>query len=173
MDYFNQTSERLLYRKLEEADIKSWAEFFIDNDSLPYLGIPDLSKSNEALAEEWIVMQFERYKTIGLGHLATIEKSSGKFIGMCGIIPREVKENKEFEIAYSLKPTFWGKGYGTEMATQMKTFGLQDKIANRFISIIDKRNTASIHVAKKNGMTILYDTEYLGMDVFVFGTDKK
>jgi len=54
MNYFEQESERLRYRKLTEADIPRWVDFFVDNDNLAYLGL-DLSKSKEVLAEEWIL----------------------------------------------------------------------------------------------------------------------
>lgn len=43
MDYFNQESDRLKYRKLTLEDIPSWVEFFVDNDHLKYLGM-DLKK---------------------------------------------------------------------------------------------------------------------------------
>lgn len=43
MNYFNQESDRLVYRKLTIGDVGSWSEFFADNDRLSYLGI-DLSK---------------------------------------------------------------------------------------------------------------------------------
>jgi len=69
MEYFNQQSERLKYRKLTEEDIPTWIEFFIDNDRLQYLGM-DLQKSKETLAEEWIKAQLNRYENQGLGHLA-------------------------------------------------------------------------------------------------------
>ncbi len=36
-----KTTDRLLLRKLEESDIKLWKDFFIDNSSLPYLGIDE------------------------------------------------------------------------------------------------------------------------------------
>lgn len=168
MDYFNQESERLIFRKLTEADIPSWLEFFEDNDRLHFNGL-DLSKSYEELADGWIRKQFERYEEQGFGHLAVIEKTSGIFIGMTGILPRTILEKPEYEIAYSLKPKFWRKGYGTEMAKKMKEFGIQNVATDRFISIIDKENKDSIHVARKNGMDLLFDTEYMGMDVHVFG----
>lgn len=168
MSYFNQESERLSYRKLTEADIPSWLEFFEDNDRLHFNGL-DLSKSHEELADGWIRKQFERYEEQGLGHLAVIEKSSGKFIGMVGILPRIILGKPEYEIAYSLKPRFWGKGYGTEMARKMKEYGFGNIPTDRFISMIDKENTDSIKVARKNGMNLLFDTEYLGMEVYVFG----
>jgi ribosomal-protein-alanine N-acetyltransferase len=167
--YFHQETERLLFRKLTTNDIEGWKEFFEENDRLHFLGI-DLSKTKEELAEGWINKQLERYETQGLGHLAVIEKCSGEFIGMGGILPREIEEKEVFEIAYSLKPKHWKKGYGTEVAKQMKIFGIENKIANQFISIIDKNNLESINVGKKNKMEVLYETDYLGMNVYVYGT---
>jgi ribosomal-protein-alanine N-acetyltransferase len=171
MKYFNLETERLSFRKLTLSDIPVWTEFFINNDTLKFLGI-DITKEPKALATEWISRQLERYETQGLGHLAVIEKQTGKFIGVGGILPREVDGENEFEIAYSLNPEFWGKGYATEIATGLMKFGLENKISNRFVSIIDKENTASINVAKKNDMAVLYETHYLGMNVFVLGFEE-
>ena len=171
MDYFDQQSERLTYRKLNEKDIPGWVEFFVDNDRLVYLGL-DLSKSKETLAEEWIRLQFNRYRDQGFGHLAAELKETGEFIGMGGIIPREINGKQEYEIAYSLKPAFWGNGFATEIARSFRDHGFKNKIADRFISIIDIANLQSAHVARKNGMEVLFKTEYLGLQVNVFGVDK-
>ena len=169
LEYFNQETARLIFRKLTKNDIESWKEFFEENDRLHFLGL-DLSKTKNELAEGWINKQLERYETQGLGHLAVIEKDSGDFIGMGGILPREIEEKEFFEIAYSLKPKYWKKGYGTEVAKKMKIFGIENKISNQFVSIIDKKNLESINVAKKNKMEILYETEYLGMNVYIYST---
>lgn len=171
MNYFKQESERLTYRALTLNDIDSWTEFFENNDRLIFLGI-DLTRDSNTIATEWIMKQLERYRNQGLGHLAVIEKSTGDFIGMGGILPRELNEKAEYEIAYSLKPKYWNKGYGTEVARQMKYFGQQNKIATSFISIIDKNNFASINVAKKNNMIVVAETEFLGMNVYIYGDAK-
>lgn len=170
MDYFNQQSERLIYRKLTLEDIESWSEFFENNDRLHFLGI-DKNKSKEVLATGWINKQLGRYENENLGLLGVIEKSNGKLIGMGGILFREFDGDHAYEIAYSLKPSYWGKGFGTEIATQMKQFGTNTKIADSFISIIHKENVDSMKVAKKNGMKILNETEFLGMQVFIFGDE--
>ena len=170
MDYYKQETERIIFRQLTENDIENWSEFFVNNDRLHFLGITDLSKDNYTLAQEWITKQLERNKNGEMGHLAAIEKSTGELIGLSGIIPRIVLDQPEFEIAYSLKPRYWGKGFGSEMAIQMKKYGFENKIAERFISIIEINNVDSINVAKKNGMSVLFETRYLEMDVFVFGT---
>lgn len=169
MNYFTQETERLKFRKLTEDDIESWTEFFDKNDRLDYMGFPDKTKDKYTISSEWIFMQLERYENCGLGHLAVIEKSTEKFIGMGGIIPRVLFDQNEFEVAYSLKPPFWKKGFGTEIATQLKNFGFMNKISNRFISIIHIDNLDSIHVAEKNGMSILHETDYNQMPVFIFG----
>lgn len=171
MTYFNQESDRLIYRQLTKEDIPNWIKFFINNDRLKYLGI-DLQKSKETLAKEWINGQFIRYKNQGLGHLAIVLKDSGDFIGMGGILPRELNGVSEYEIAYSLIPKYWGHGYATEIANTVKNYGLNNIDTNRFISIIDVKNVDSANVARKNGMTVLFKTEYLGMSVDVFGINK-
>ena len=168
MNYFEQESERLRFRKITVKDIPGWTEFFYNNDHLSFLGI-DLNKSEEELAKEWVMTQLGRYETQGLGHLAVETKAGGVFIGMGGIIPRELEGRIEHEIAYSLKPQFWGKGYGTELAQTMKKFGFEHIPTDRFVSIIDIRNKRSIQVAKKNGMKALFRTTYLGMTVDVYG----
>lgn len=167
-DYFSQQSARLTFRALSEDDINSWLEFFTGNDRLAFLGI-DVNKDYRQLATEWILKQLERYETDGFGHLAVIEKSSGDFIGMGGILVRELDGEKVFEIAYSLKPAYWNQGFGTEIAQQLKQFGLENQICTNFISIIHKQNEASMHVARKNGMKILRETNFMGMKVFIFG----
>ncbi len=172
MDYFKQESIRLRFRKLTEADIPSWVEFFIDNDRLHFLGIDDLSKGKEKLAKDWIMAQLNRYEKQGLGHLAVELKETGQFIGMGGILPRELNEQEVYEIAFSIKPKFWGKGYATETAKQLKKFGFENLALNQLISIIDIANLDSIKVAKKNGMTVFFRTVYLGMNVDVYGLEK-
>jgi RimJ/RimL family protein N-acetyltransferase len=105
-----------------------------------------------------------------LGHLAIELKETGEFIGMAGIIPRELNESNYFEIAYSFKPRFWGKGYAIEAAQQLKNFGRKSGLSEHYISIIDLDNFPSQNVARKNNMEILFKTDYLGMEVFIFGT---
>ncbi len=171
MNYFNQETDRIQFRKLTLDDIETWSEFFHNNDRLKFLGIPDITKDKKEIATEWICMQLEKYEKYGLGHLALIEKSTKEFIGMAGIHPRVVLEKEVFEIAYSLKSNFWGKGFASEAAQQLKKFGLENKISDSFISIIHKENNDSIKVAKRNNMKIIHETNYLGMDVFVFGNE--
>jgi ribosomal-protein-alanine N-acetyltransferase len=167
MDYFNHQSERLQFRALTKANIENWISFFHNNDMQRFVAV-DESKPPIENATLWITKQMERYEESGLGLLAVYEKSSTKFIGLGGIIPREIEGNP-FEIAYSLLPEFWNNGYATELATHLKKTGIQLKIANKFVSIIHKENHPSMNVARKNGFKKLKEIEYMGMECFLFG----
>lgn len=168
MSYFDQQSERLFYRKFNLSDASDWVEFFQNNSGLQYLGL-DGSKSPEALAMSWITRQIECYNEDGLGHLAVILKSTGELIGCGGLLPRIINDTSEFEIAYSLKPRFWQKGYGTEIARQIKAFAKMNLAAKRVISIIHKDNQKSIRVAEKNEMHSLFEMYFKEMPVKVYG----
>ena len=169
-EYFHQESERLIYRKLTLEDISDWAPFFIDNPNLPYLGNP-FSTDINAASREWIQRQLDRYEDWGTGHLGVIEKKSGELIGMCGLLAREINGKNEYEVALSLKRSHWRKGYGSKMAKQMKKFGEEHQLSPRFVSMIHPENLGSIKVAKNNGMVYLFESEYQGMTVVVYGNE--
>ena len=170
MNYYNQQSERLTYRKLEKSDKESWAEFFIDNPNLPYLGIPhDLGI--EEMSPMWLEIQFERYRETDFGGLAAVCKSTGDLIGITGLLVKEIEGQTEYEVAYSLKPKYWRQGYASEMSATMKQFAIDNKVHPRVISIIHKENIGSIKVAKKNNMRVLFETEFKEMPCFVYGIE--
>lgn len=171
--YFNQESERLTYRAITEEDKQDWQEFFVDNDRLAFVGMANKGTIPE-MAEYWINKQLDRYKNGQYGMLAVMLKGTETVIGQVGLLPRnDIKGQDEVEIGYSLKPTYWGKGYGTEMARQMRKFGEENNLAPRFISMINKENDDSVNVAKKNGMKLLFEMEYYEMEMFIYGTETR
>lgn len=172
MNYFNQQSKRLIFRPLTEDDIPKWESFFINNDRLKFLGL-DLTKSPEEHSNEWIQKQSERYQKDGLGYLAAVTKDTNEFIGCGGILKKDFEGEIEYEIAYSLLPQFWGNGYATEIAIQLKEYCKSNINSERIISIIAIENFDSKKVAIKNGMESLFETTYKKMEVEVFGTYNK
>lgn len=167
MDYFNLSTARLKLRPMQKEDVNSWAEFFENNNSLHFLGI-EACKTHKEMAEEWIEKQFPRYENENLGLLSGIDKETGDIVGVCGIIPREIDGQKEYELAYSVKPKYWQKGYATEMTACVKAYAMDKLHVDRVISIIHVDNEASKKVAKKNGMESGNKTSFLNMPVEVF-----
>lgn len=168
MDYFNQESERLKFRKLTVKDIPVWEEFFQNNDRLRFLGL-DQTKSHGELATDWIERQLDRYEKTGIGQLAIIMKDTNVFVGVGGIVLRELNKKTVYEIGYSILPKFWNMGFATEAAIQMKKTGISELKLPRLVSIIAIDNFDSKKVARKNGMDLLEKTIYMGVEVEVFG----
>lgn len=167
MSYYNQETERLTLRKMKREDIHDWMEFFIDNPLEIYVGI-DVSLDSKTKATNWVELQLKRYASNDFGHLAAIEKETGRLIGVGGLIKRVVNSKKELEIAYSIIPGYWGNGYATEIAKQMKKYAIQNKLSDSLISIISEENIASKNVASKNGMKNSENTIYQGMKVDIY-----
>lgn len=166
--YFHQSSRRLLFRKITTADVNSCMDFFEDEESLHILNF-DFSQSHEKLAYDWIVGEVERYEKIGLGYLAVIDQNSNTFIGICGIIPREIDGKDLFDISYVVKPYYRKKGYGTEMAVQMKEFYKSHRETDGLVSIILNNNDDAIHVAVKNRMKFKRKSNFLYKETYIFG----
>lgn len=154
--YYNQESERLLFRKIEEDDIEKWLPFFEDTPSLRFLGMSSgffKDHTNEERCEKWICRQINRMEENTFGQLAVIEKSSGRFIGVGGLITRmEDGVRDELEVTYSLLPEARGKGYASELATHFKNWAFENTAIHSVISIIHVDNIASQKVAANNGM---------------------
>lgn len=168
--YYQYSSERFNFRKVQKSDVELWLPFFFDNPNLHFLGI-DINKTDLQHAESWIEKQLNRYNREGFGHLAAIDKQTEELVGMGGIIKRVVGGKDYLEIAYSVMPKHWGKGYATEIAQASLKFGQDNKLAKQFISIVHTENKASMRVAKKNGMSLLRTDVYSNIPVNVFSTE--
>jgi RimJ/RimL family protein N-acetyltransferase len=168
--YYNQSSDRIQFRKLTEADKLTWQSFFVDNDHLRFVA-QDPALGKAFLSDRWINYQLDHYSKDNFGLLALIEKSTGAFIGQAGILVRDIKGKREYEIGYSLKQEFWRKGLASEASQHLKEYGRSIKLAPRFISMIHPENLGSIKVAEKNGFKYLFDATFMEMDLRVYGEE--
>jgi ribosomal-protein-alanine N-acetyltransferase len=165
--YYEQASDRLLFRSITLEDIEPWKEFCNQEDYHRFLGM-DISIPSATRAKLWVDKQIERKENQQFGQLAIIEKSSGNLIGLAGIIGRPMNDTHEYEITYSLIPRYWGLGYATELANLFRGFALKNIDTKSVISMIHPDNIASIKVAEKNGMVPDGTTEFMGMDLIIY-----
>jgi len=161
-----QQTERLLFRRIHYADADQWLEFFTDPLSFRYW--EEKRESAEKECEKWYAKQFHRYTAEKGGMNALIEKSSGELLGHAGLLVQSVDQQEELEIAYSLLPKFWNKGYATEAAQHCKTFAFERHLAKSLISIISFTNVPSQRVARKIGMTLFKETTHHNIPVYIF-----
>lgn len=83
--------------------------------------------------------------------LAVTSREDGQFIGNCGIRVNN-PELREANIGYGIDPDLWGRGYATEAATAIVTFGFEQLDMHRVWAECVADNTASARVLAKLGM---------------------
>lgn len=160
-------TKRLEFRKLTKDDIPIWYAFFQDPKSLLYIGLA-FGPNDMSISKEWIDKQMARNEENGYGLHAFIDKETGRFIGQCGLIPRDLDGKDDLEVAYHVLTEFRGMGYGSEAAIAVKEFAKKNKLKDSLISIIHVDNDASQNVALKNGMSRGVKTRFMEMDVFIY-----
>lgn len=154
----NQESQRLYFRRVTLDDFDEWKVFFQDAESTQFLGLPEMEP--DELCRYWINLSLERSKNGKGGMNALIEKSTGAYIGHCGLLVQEIDGIEELEVGYSIIREYWGRGFATEAAIKCKEFAFQNDFALSLISIIDHENHASKRVAMKNGMKYEKDSVF-------------
>lgn len=83
---------------------------------------------------------------------SVFEKKSNKMIGSGEFNLRD-RSNRAGEIAYIIHPDYWGKGIATEVAQLLIKLGFYEFKLHRIYATCDPRNSGSIKVLEKIGMT--------------------
>ena len=146
-------TERLILRELLPGDAEDLFVLDSDPEVHKYLG----NKPVQSVDECRDIIEFVRsqYSANGIGRWATIEKSSGKFIGWAGLkyFKEEVNQHINFyDVGYRLIKSYWGKGYATEAAIAAVVYGFNVLKAKEIYAMIDSGNGASRRVLEKAGL---------------------
>ncbi|TVZ52718.1 GNAT family N-acetyltransferase [Dokdonia sp. Hel_I_53] len=145
---------RLILREIRIQDTGSM--YKLDSDPLvhKYLGnkpITCMGKARENV--DYIRMQYEKYN---VGRWATIEKSSGKFIGWSGLkMNFETSMNGHldfYDIGYRFMPAFWGKGYATEASLAARNYFFEKYPSETLYGLAEEDNLASCRILQKIGL---------------------
>ncbi len=152
-------TERLFFRKLRPSDFEHWLPFHQDcRTSAYWQGLPQ--DPMEACRQDF-ERTFHRYENGLGGKLALISRDTWELMGLAGLLRQEVEQQAELEIAYSLLPKFWKRGFATEAAKKCMEVAIESGLARSLISIIQIENIPSQKVAENIGMrlekTTLYD----------------
>ena len=158
-------TKRLFLRELAPSDDAAVAAMFADPDVMRYVG----SGRTLGLEDAQRMIERERkyYADRGWGQWATVERATGRMVGVCGLIAwPNIDGAEELEIAYLFAKAVWGKGYGTEIATVIREQALG--IRPDPISLIYPDNTASIAIALAIGMVHEKDISSEGTTVGLY-----
>jgi len=141
---------RLVIRTCEPRDSDAWITMINDPEVARYLPSDDTVATPELHQQ---VMERRHTQERGYAMWAVEAKATGAYIGQCGLY-QYVAEGKEpeIEIAYHYPPSSWNKGYGTEAAVAVLTYGFGTLGLDRVIALVVQENVGSWRVAEKAGM---------------------
>jgi len=117
-----------------------------------------------------MAMMIGHWQLRGYGLWAVEEKATGQFAGRIGFLNPEGWPG--FELGWTLKREFWGKGYATEGARRALEYAFKKLDKQHVISLIHPENLSSIRVAERLGETVEGTAKIMGIDVLVYGVDR-
>jgi RimJ/RimL family protein N-acetyltransferase len=141
---------RLTLRHLVAEDLNALFELYRDPDVRRYFPDGTLSRQSTQEELEWFQQGHPNHPELGLW--ATVERSTGSFLGRCGLLPWEIDGKQEVELAYLIDKSRWGEGFATEAAIAISGHARRALGIHRLICLIMPGNVASIRVAQKVGM---------------------
>lgn len=162
------TTNRLCLRKMDLDDFDDLMEIFTDPVVMKYYN----ATKNGQKTQEWIRWNQSNYARHGSGLWIVEDKSSGSFLGQCGIVPQEVDGFLETGLGYLFKRSAWGHGYATEAAQACVDYAFTELNKRKVIAVIDVHNAPSIKVAERVGMKRTKSTVKWGKRVDVYSVLK-
>ncbi|MCD2258075.1 GNAT family N-acetyltransferase [Psychroserpens sp. XSD401] len=165
MSFYLET-KRLIMRELLPSDIDGMFELDSNPEVHKYLGKRPITSKSQA--QDNINFIREQYHKRGIARFATVEKSSGDFIGWSGLKlntgDKEALGSKRdfYDIGYRFIPRYWGKGYATESSLAVLDFGFKDLKLDVIYGAAEIKNIGSNKVLQKIGLNYIEQFPYEG-----------
>jgi RimJ/RimL family protein N-acetyltransferase len=142
---------RLTLRHLQSEDIDALFALYRDPEIRQYF--PDGTRTLEETKQEleWFMYGHPEFPKLGLW--ATVERSSGAFLGRCGLLPWNIEGKQEVELAFLVDKKRWREGFATEAALAIVHHARSALKLQRLICLVTPGNSASVRVAEKVGMS--------------------
>ena len=155
------TTARLVLREFVEED---WIDMLAYQQKQDYLRYYEWHERRAGDVRDLVALFLKyqqdvpRYKF----QFAVTSKAAGSLIGSCGIRKASPKGH-EAEIGFEINPDYWGRGYATEAAETIVTFGFSELGLHRIWAWCIAENSGSRRLLEKLGMrqeARLRDKEY-------------
>lgn len=91
----------------------------------------------------------EVYRRDGIARLAAIDRTTGAFLGWCGL---RRQTDGEVDLGYRYLRATWGRGLATEASLACLAYGFEKLALERIVGRAALENAASIRVLQKVGM---------------------
>ena len=141
---YRQT-ERLILRDDRPDEAESVIAVWTDAEVMRHMGGPrDPERVRRAFEEALDVKGELRFWAVEV-------QETGRRIGECGLIQKQVEGAPEVELVYILARDAWGHGYATEAARAVCEHARDALGLTRLVALIRPENVASARVAEKAG----------------------
>lgn len=160
---------RLILRRQVMHDLDALWALYCDPQVVKY--IPDAPRTREEARQELEWHMHGHPKNPRLGLWATLDRSTGRFIGRCGLLPWTINGREEVEVAYALERASWGQGLATQAALAIRDHAMRELGLRRLICLIDPQNTASQKVAHKVGMRLEQQVELDNLPTLIYSIE--
>lgn len=141
-------TERLLLRKVGDEDADFLVQLTNDPDFLRFVGDRSIRTRDDAIAY-LRTGPFLRHAG-ELGFCVVTGRSSGRPLGVCGLLQREGLA--DVDLGFAFLPEHRGHGYAFEAADAMLQYGQRRLQLPRVVAIVDPANERSIALLGKLGM---------------------
>lgn len=150
MDVFLET-DRLVLRRFTDADVDNLVRLDSDPTVMRFLTGEPTPRSE---IEHRVLPRILRdYQQSSVGRFATVERSTGAFVGWLALQPPQGGSSTDVELGYRLARSAWGRGYATEGARALIRKGFAQLGVGRVWAQTMAVNIASRRVMEKAGLT--------------------
>ena len=141
-------TERLILREYTHDDFDGLYAILSDAETMKHYPTP----YDENGTVRWLNWSLENYSKYGFGLWAVELKSSGEFIGDCGITMQNIDGQTLPEIGYHIHKNYWRKGYAKEAASAVRDWLFRSTDFGEVYSYMTGSNIASYSTAASIGM---------------------
>ena len=167
------TTERLLFRQHNMADLDAFCAMELDPEVRRYVG--GKPRTREEAERRFINGPLQPVND-RMAVWATILKSENKYIGRCGVYPHYKPDGEiikdEGTLGFYIAHEYWGNGFATEAGRAFIQFGFNELKLKRIAASVQVGNDASVHVIEKLGFT-LAETEHGHRSFYHFMLENK
>ena len=138
-------TDRLRFRPYMLGDLEAAFGMFADDDARAYY--PQMAEPEHV--QGWIEWNLRNYKEHGFGLWALELRTSGEFVGDCGLTFQEVEGRQELEVGYHIVHSHRRQGLASEAARASLDYGFSNTHSTMVCSIVSVSNVASRQVAER------------------------